>query len=501
MFSVSIIISGVIFLASFIWAYFFFNYPTLDDIARAYSFIHAFVKKDVYIYQLDTSYHGALINGIVYYIFFKIFGINILSWRISNSFMLALASAVALSYLKRNQQKVIFAILMIFSDIAFRRNILLGGDYAIIPLLTFSTILLPPFIRGISAGLGLSTNPLFIFLLPIALYKNSKKKFLTGFLIGLTPLLIFNAYNVIINLNLANLSDFKLPLPPTLADMLIRYKEVISSETIKTRGFHIYTLFVLLLISILMLKNSKFLNFNFVVSYLIYFYSSLIEERYSLFFYCLSFLTIADSFPYLTEKKEIGEENKASTIVRKITQAVFLLLIVLFVYSSLFSLSSDKNPCISYLQFPYSHKHCSKFDYKPIIKDVLCLKDYLEKNNLDYKEFGGDVLSTGLIKFFNPSANIYYLFNPWTYFIPREFNGETKLRFSIEYYGLSYPPPREEYDLGFIRRSIDICNFKIRAYYPPMTREEIQKGIFGKSYVRESGIKEILSHILQNYRK
>lgn len=486
---ISLIFSGVIFLSFYLFSYFFFNYPTLDDVARAFSFIHSYIKKDIYIYQLDVSYHGALLNGIIYSIFFSLFGISILSWRIANSFMISVGAFLALKELKKNQQKLIFSVLIVLSDIFFRRNVLLGGDYALIPLLVFTSVLLPGFWGGFAVGIGISTNPIFIFLLPYLLYKkNNKKNMFIGLCVGLIPFFIFNFWNFFLNLKsysqiILSPADYF----PTFSDIMIRYKEVLF----KTDGINInlnsLILLLFFVLSIFMLRYSRFFDFGFAFSFTVYFLISLIEERFSLFFRALSFIVIAEAFPYCKVEKN-------AQIINKISLILFFSSIILSV-SSLFFLSSDRGFCKSYFSYPYSPKHCVKFDYEFIEKDVLCLKNFFEEKKLDYKDFGADVMAMGVIKFFNPSADIYYYYNPWSYFVPREFDGERKLKFIIEYYPLRDSVPKEEEYFGFLKRSMNICNFKVTAIRD-MTRVEIQKTLFNKAYLRETGIKEIFRHIL-----
>ncbi len=450
------------------WSYNFFNYPTLDDVARAFTYIHSFVSGKIYIYQLDLSYHGSFVLTPIYHFFMGLMGTdNIMAYRTANIVISSATLFIALNKMKGYTQMLIFFTLFTFSNVYFMRNQLLVGNYTLIPFFVVLIVSTHGFLKGFATGLAISTHPLFLpFILLVR--KGEIKKFSVGFILGIAPLLLFNIYNMLYNID----KGFVLP---TITDILTR-EEVASLSLLK--GDITFKAYLLILITIslyLLLKDELYpITDKLKYIFLLVFFLLIGEERHISFFITLSIWIVSEKIHNLDLKFSVPAIS-------------FLVLISLI---SLFHFREDKEYCWNFVLFPYSTPHCPKYDFSKLKKDVECLQEEFRKKGVDFTSIGGDVFSTGFIKFFWPSANIYYYQNSWSYIIPEEFDGGKTIRFIIYY---RRPEDNRKIGEDFLRRKIRICGFEIRPTLP-LTRKNIQESLFfQKFYVRKTDIKDMIS--------
>ena len=449
------------------WSYNFFNYPTLDDVARAFTYIHSFVSGKIYIYQLDLSYHGSLVLTPIYHFFMGLMGAdNIMAYRTANIVISSATLFIALNKLKKYSQMFLFFSLFTFSNVYFIRNQLFVGNYTLIPFFVALIVSTQGFLKGFATGLATSTHPLFLPFILLA-KKGETKKFSVGFILGIAPSLIFNIYNMLYNID----KGFVIP---TIADILTR-EEVASLSLLKgdiTLKAYLLILFTISLY--LLLKNGYYsLTDKLKHIFFLVFFLLIGEERHISFFITLSIWIVSENIH--------NSDLKLSTPV--------ISLLVLLSVISLFHFKEDKEYCWNFILFPYSTPHCPKYDFSELKKDVECLRGEFRKKGVDFTSIGGDVFSTGFIKFFWPSANIYYYQNSWSYIIPEEFDEGKTIRFIIYY---RRHENNRKIGEEFLRRKIRICSFEIRPTLP-LTRKNIQESLFfRKFYVRKTDIKDII---------
>ena len=450
------------------WSYNFFNYPTLDDVARAFTYIHSFVSGKIYIYQLDVSYHGSFVLTPVYHFFMGLMGPdNIMTYRTANIIISSVALFIALLKLKGYTGKIVFFMLFTFSNVYFIRNQLFVGNYTLIPFFVIVIVSTRHFFRGLATGLAISTHPLFLPFILLA-RKKEIKRFFGGFILGIAPSLIFNIYNMLYNI------DRGLVIP-TIADIMTR-RSVASFSLLKGDIILKVSLAILLFVSLYqLLKAEEFsITDKFKYIFLLVFFLLIGKERHISFFITLSIWIVSERIHNLP--------FKFSTLA-----VSFLVLLSML---SLFRFRDDKEYCWNFVLFPYSTPHCPRYDFSKLKQDVECLKKEFRKKGVDFFSIGGDVFSTGFIKFFWSSANIYYYQNSGSYIIPEEFDGGRVIRFVIY-----YRRPEDDRKIGedFLRRKIRMCSFEIRPTLP-LTRKEIQESLFfRKFYVRKTDIKDMFS--------
>ncbi len=472
MFVLALCIAHFFFLL--FWSYNFFNYPTLDDVARAFTYIHSFVSGKIYIYQLDVSYHGSFVLTPIYHFFMRLMGPdNIMSYRTANIVISSATLLIALIKLRGYAQMFLFFVLFTFSNVYFMRNLLFVGNYTLIPFFVVAIVSTHGFVKGLTTGLAISTHPLFLPFVLLA-RKSEIKKFSVGFILGIVPSLIFNIYNMLYNID-------KGLVFPTVADILTR-RAIASLSLLKGDIILKVTVFILIVMSLyLVLKDSrelfpedKFFLTKLKLIFLLVFFFLIGKERHISFFITLSIWIVS---------------MRVRDLPFKFSVPMFSILILLSVVS-LFRFKEDKEYCWNFVLFPYSTPHCPKYDFSKLKRDVECLRKEFRKKGVDFTSIGGDVFSTGFIKFFWPSANIYYYQNSGSYIIPEEFDGEKTMRFVIY-----YRRPDDDKKIGedFLRRKIRMCGFEIRPTLP-LTRKEIQESLFfRKFYVRKTDIKDMFS--------
>lgn len=449
----------------FVWAFKFFNYPTLDDVARAFTFIHSFVTGKIYLYQLDVSYHGTILLIPIYNLLMKSFGVNIFTFRLAGIIISTITIILALTRIKDLKGKIIFSLLFTFAHVSFMRNSVAVGNYSLLPTFVILILSTSGFIRAFFVGLAISTHPFF---LPFLILLSPQD--IIPLIIGLTPTIIFNLYNFVYNFAENNILVF-----PAIADMLLR-SSLLSISIPGDLPLKSTLSFMFLISLYLIIKSSERTSFKLKIVSLLAILLFLSEERHIPIFMTLSMWIISNYF-YFEKKKE--------------------MLPVIFSISTLFLISVyslfnfRKDFCDSFILYPYGSKHCPDFNYESIKKDVMCLKE----RGIDFENIGGNIFSTGFIKFFWASSNIYYHTNPWSQGVPEEFNGEKTIRFIITY----EPENKQEEPVW---RAVRICHFKIKPIIP-LTRKEIQESLFyGKNiYTRKTDIKEIIQDTPETLRK
>lgn len=374
------------FSLKFFWSFLFFDYPTLDDVARVFTFMHSLQTKDIYIYQLDVSYHGVLLYSLLYYPFVKLFGTDITIFRTAHAFLSALTLLIAFALLKDKIKRDVFFILFTFSPIFFNRNSLLIGNYAFIPMLVILTIKTKGFAKGLFLGLSICNHPLAL-LLGVLIRNEPILRLILGLFVGLLPLLTFNLYNL-----------SRYGTIPTLEDMTIR-AQVFSFEFIKGDP----VLMSVLILFLPIIKMAKDVRTSLLVFLLLF----VNEERQFVYLWTVLIWLAAERF----------SRNNAMTHIPLISIIWFL--------SNIPSVGEYSR---SYIMYPYGKRHYIA-EEKEIKGYVSCAVELL--GNSEKERLWGDVISTGFLKFYNPHMDIYYYLNFWSYIVPVEFKGDA--RFIVVY--------------------------------------------------------------------
>lgn len=358
-----------------LWSYLFFNYPTLEDTHRAFSFMHSLKAKDIYIYQLDVSYHGALIPTIFYYPFVKLLGLDILTFRIANCILSGISLLITLGLLKDDVKRTVFFLLFTFTPLFFQRNILFVGNYAFIPILTILTIKTEGYLKGFFLGISIQNNILSSLL--ILFFPERKiKEFLIGLIIGSSPMTIFNLYNFTYSGIIPTFEDMKLrPLKNPQIDEVMKL-------LILTAPF---------IPSILSRKNLIPITTIFL------FLSS--EERYQIYIWTVLIFLASENY---SQKKFIN---------------ILPLFSIIYFVSNIPETKAYKG----YIMYAYGPKHYV-IDKQEIQNEIDCVINNIKDQKIE--KVLGDIISTDFIKFYYPEIDIYYISNPWSYVIPNEFKDE-----------------------------------------------------------------------------
>ncbi|MCX7734241.1 MAG: hypothetical protein N2254_05700 [bacterium] len=368
------------FALKLLWSYLFFNYPTLEDTHRIFTFLHSLQTKDLYVYQLDVSYHGALLPSVLYFPFAEIFGTSIFTFRLANSFLSSITLLVSFLFFKDLEKKVVFFLLFTFSPLFFQRNLLIAGNYAFVPLLTILVIKTDGFLKGLFFALAIQNHPLSVFLI-VFFAERKLGQSLLGTLIGLLPSLVFNIYNFF---------DYK--VFPTLEDMNMR--SIKFSPEILTYDPLFLPFFILSVLSVIYTKDVRR-----ILAILILFFID--EERFLLYMWSIVILTVSENFS------------------RKDFITVLPLFSIIYFLSNIPSTAHNTN----YLMSPYGKRHYV-VDEKEIKKEFVCIEDFIK--SVKNERIAGDVMSTNFVKFYYPAVNIYYFLNFWSYVVPVEFRDKPK---------------------------------------------------------------------------
>lgn len=410
------------FTLKIIWSYLFFNYPTLEDTHRIFSFMHSLKTKDIYIYQLDVSYHGALISSLFYYPFVKLFGSDIMVFRTANCILSSLSLFIGLKLMSDNIKKTVFFLLFTFTPLFLQRNSLFAGNYAFIPILTILILKTEGFPKGFFLGLSIQNNILSALLI-LFLPERKIKEFLLGLVIGISPAVIFNFYNFLHSGAIPTIEDIKL-------------------RPLKLPEF--YQITKLLLISAPLIPSVVSSKYALPSAVILLFTSS--EERYYLYTWTIMIIMASENY----------------------SQKNFLKILPIFCIVYFISNIPETMKNKDYIMYPYGPKHYV-VDKREIQERFECIIKEIKGEKIEM--IRGDLISTDFIKFYLPEVDIYYTFNPWSYFIPIEFKQEP------------------EHIVVYIEENKE-CQFRLLKY---KEREKTDR----KIYFRETGIKSIISHSLK----
>ncbi len=500
------LLSTVNFGIRFLWGYEFFNFLTLDDAIRFFSVIHPIEKGDVFIYQFDSAYHGTIFETIIAYPFIKTFGNSVLTIRLMKSFISSMTFFITALFFRKLTTIYTLFVLYTFTPTYFTRNILMAGNYSLIPLFTFLLYTadyrlgkskLTDFLKGVIVGAGSYNHLLFI---PHIIFLRGWGG-ITGFFVGFFPSILFNIFNSIIN---------GVVIPPTIDDLFMRFYKSEGTRSFwkvlaTPFNFLLYDIYFLPLL--LIITSSVFYPFchlpkKVILIFLIYLILST-EERYFLFPLSILIVNICIGIDTLSDDKLSDVVKKKNKIFIKKKIFTTGLIISGIFFGSLSNIMNIKKceGTSEFINYPYGSKHyiCSDKELK---ENFYCLKSFISEDKTYLSIGTTDIATYSYYNFLSPKEYIIPLFVPWTKFWSFEnikikhivtYKKEEELLYSI--YLLSYGLQ--------IKNLYRICgNFLIAELQTSISSHEIVSRIssHNKVYIRKSGLIEILSEIWEKVK-